>query len=241
MLDPLPDFQPIEGQKLKQVFVDQCSQMILSGKLDIGSKLPSERDLAIQMGVSRPVVHEGLLDLQAMGLITLKSRFGAIVNDYRRSGSLDLLTALLRYNQNDLKPGLLADLLDLREHIETRIALLAAQNRTEQDLLLIGQIIDKEIRTDSRQIRRLVQLDFEFHLQLALASGNQVYSLLLNSFQSIYTTYTAVFYQNPTVHAAVHTMHQELQTALQARHAGWAEEIMHRLIRHGRENLQSTP
>jgi len=51
-------------------FISRFEEMILSGKLSIGEKLPSERDLAVKLGVSRPVVHEGLIDLSIKGLIT---------------------------------------------------------------------------------------------------------------------------------------------------------------------------
>ncbi|MCK5153376.1 MAG: FadR family transcriptional regulator, partial [Spirochaetales bacterium] len=64
--------EPISTESLKDVFVSQFEDLILSGKIVSGETLPSERDLALQMGVSRPVVHEGLLELSAKGLVTIK-------------------------------------------------------------------------------------------------------------------------------------------------------------------------
>ena len=62
---------PIKTESLKDVFVLRFEELILSGKFGIGQKLPSERELALQLGVSRPVVHEGLVELSSRGLVTL--------------------------------------------------------------------------------------------------------------------------------------------------------------------------
>ena len=61
MLEQL--LEPIKTDSLKDVFVIRFEELILSGKVKIGQKLPSERELALQLGVSRPVVHEGLVEL----------------------------------------------------------------------------------------------------------------------------------------------------------------------------------
>ena len=90
---------PIEAPSLKDVFIERFESLILSGQLQIGQKLPSERELVLRLGVSRPVVHKGLVDLEAKGLVTLIPRVGAVVNDYRREGSLALLNSLVTYQK----------------------------------------------------------------------------------------------------------------------------------------------
>jgi len=57
--------KPIRTESLKDVFISRFEELILSGSFPVGQKLPSERELALQLGVSRPVVHEGLVDLAA--------------------------------------------------------------------------------------------------------------------------------------------------------------------------------
>jgi GntR family transcriptional regulator, transcriptional repressor for pyruvate dehydrogenase complex len=76
---------------IKDVFVLRFEELILSGKIKIGQKLPSERELALQLRVGRPVVYEGMVELASRGLVSIKPRFGAIVNDYRKEGSLTVL------------------------------------------------------------------------------------------------------------------------------------------------------
>ncbi|MFA6032330.1 MAG: GntR family transcriptional regulator, partial [Myxococcota bacterium] len=86
---------PLKAESLKEVFISRFEGLILSGQLATGQKLPSERELAMTLGVSRPVVHEGLVDLAAKGLVSMKPRVGAFVNDFRREGSITLLSSLL--------------------------------------------------------------------------------------------------------------------------------------------------
>ena len=78
--------KPIRTESLKDIFIKRFEELILSGTFPVGQKLPSERELAFQLGVSRPVVHEGLVDLAAKGMVTLIPRVGTIVNDYRQEG-----------------------------------------------------------------------------------------------------------------------------------------------------------
>ena len=86
MFDQLTE--PLRTDSLKDVFVLRFEELILSGKIKVGQKLPSERELALQLCVSRPVVHEGLVELASRGLVSLKPRIGATVNDYRKEGSI---------------------------------------------------------------------------------------------------------------------------------------------------------
>ena len=126
--------KPIQKKSLKDECIARFEELILSGKLSIGEKLPPERELAMMLGVGRPVIHESLLDLEYKGLVTLIPRTGAVVNDYRTKGSVNLLTSLFRYQQGELTPRLLNDVTKLRWLIEVESTKLAALNRTEDHL-----------------------------------------------------------------------------------------------------------
>ena len=89
--------KPLKAESLKEVFISRFEDLILTGKLAIGQRLPPERELAVQLGVSRPVVHEGLLDLSVKGLVTMKPRAGTVVNDYRKEGSLFMLESIFNF------------------------------------------------------------------------------------------------------------------------------------------------
>ena len=185
---------PLKAESLKEVFVSRFEEFILSGKLAIGQKLPSERELALQLGVSRPVVHEGLVDLAAKGLVTIKPRVGTVINDYRKQGSLAILSSLINYHDGAIEPKLLNSMLEMRLLFEVEAAGLAALRRNEDHMAAFREILEKEKQAGTRKLEKIVKLDFEFHHLIAMASGNIVYPLLINSFRQVYTNLSRQFF-----------------------------------------------
>lgn len=231
--------KPIKTEALKEICVARFEELIISGKLSTGQRLPPERDLALQLGVSRPVVHEALVDIAAKGLVSLKPRVGTIVNDYRKHGSLALLNSLLNYHDGKLEPKLLDGLLDMRILFEMGNAKLAARNRTDLQATELKQIINKEEKEDKRNIDNLIELDFEFHLLLAMATDNLSYPLLMNSFKQVYTNLTGLFFSNPSVLPAVLAFHRNLADAIEKRDEKTAMSVMQDLLSHGERHLRA--
>jgi len=231
--------KPIKTEALKDICVSRFEELIISGKLSTGQKLPPERELALQLGVSRPVVHEALVDIAAKGLVSLKPRVGTIVNDYRKHGSLALLNSLLNYHDGRLEPRLLDGLLEMRILFEMENARLAARNRTDQQAQELQEIVKKEEDEMNRNADNLVELDFEFHLLLAMATDNLSYPLLLNSFKQVYTNLTGLFFSNPSVIPAVHEFHANLADAVKKRDEKTAMAAMRDLLSHGEEHLRA--
>ncbi len=229
--------QPIQAISLKDVFIERFEALILSGQFAIGQRLPPERDLAIQLGVSRPVVHEGLVELAARGLVEIRPRVGTFVCDYRRDGSLALLNSLVSYGQGRLEPGLLTGLLDLRMLFEVETARLAAGRRTEADLDALSALVDAEAAADPADPDGLADLDFRFHHQLCLASGNPIYPLLIKSFEPAYKNLTRLFFLRPGAAAKAHGFHQQLIQALRAWQPEQAAAVMRDLLTHGAQVL----
>jgi len=225
--------KPVKTDSLKEICVARLEELILSGTLKSGDKLPPERDLAQQLGVSRPVVHEALVDLAAKGLVSIVPRVGTVVNDYTREGSLALLTSLINYRQGALDPRLLNGLLRMRELFETENARQAAANRTLDQMETFYRIIFEESETGSEDIDRLVNLDFEFHLQVALATGILLYPMMLNSFKPVYTNISRIFFTDSHVTDTVLALHRELVSAISDRDEVQAEQAMRRLLLHG--------
>ena len=91
-------FEKINNVSLTDLFVQQIENMILSGELEVGEQLPPARELSIQMGVSRPVISAGLIELEKLGFVEIIPRKGAFVCDYRRKGTVETLVAIMRYN-----------------------------------------------------------------------------------------------------------------------------------------------
>jgi DNA-binding FadR family transcriptional regulator len=234
-------FAPLKVQSLKDACVARLEQLILSGELHIGERLPSEREFAARIGVSRPVLHEALVDLDAKGLVRIEPRRGVFVSDYRRSGSLAMLSSLLAYHEGQFDPAFLRSLLDMRLMLESETARLAALHRSEDQLAELRSLLEREQAAGGDDPAALTGLDFSFHLAIAIASGNHVYPLIINSFRGVYTSLTGAFfgqYAGTPVAAAVRAFHARLVGAIAARDAEAAREIMVGMLRHGEEYLR---
>ena len=228
----------LEKQTLVNDFINHFEEMIISGRLAVGEKLPSERDLAAQMGVSRPVVHEGLIDLAKKGLVTRPNSGGAIINDYRKDGSLVLLESLLRYKNGEIEIKLAESTLEFRMLVEVEFARLAALNRNEQHLQEMKSILEAEKECDLNKTEEIAELDFRLHHLIALATGNIFYPLLLNSFKELYFNGTMLFFTDKDLTNEVFDFHKRLFNAINGQDEQAAAEIMYSMLEHGKMNYR---
>jgi GntR family transcriptional regulator, transcriptional repressor for pyruvate dehydrogenase complex len=228
---------PISVPTLKDAFVRQLEELILSNKLSIGEMLPSERELAVQMGVSRPVVHDGLMELAAKGLVTIKPRVGTVVNDYRKEGSLAMLSTLINHQRHQADSALLQSMLSFRRLVESETARLAALNRTQADLDELHGLLEVERQVGHDKTAAVVDADFALHHQVALASGNIIYPMMLKSFEPAYTSLTKMFFSRREVVAVVFAFHRELVGAIEDQDLERSADVMLKLLAHGVEVL----
>ena len=112
-------FSKINSVSLTDLFVQQIENMILSGELEVGQQLPAARELCALMGVSRPVVTAGLIELEKLGFVEIRPRQGAFVCDYRRKGTLETLVAVMRYNGGAMRENEVASLFEVRRSLES--------------------------------------------------------------------------------------------------------------------------
>jgi len=213
---------------------------VLSGRFEAGDRLPPERDLAESLGVSRPVVHAALVELERRGLVRVESRRGAFVEDWRRSGSTELLLSMMNYADGDLSKGLFDGLLEMRLLLESETARLAARRRTEAQLGELERVAALELVASHEPYdpRRVAVLDYDFHLAVAIASGNDVYPLVLNSFKRVYGRILERFYRDPSVVGPVFAYHRRLVDAIASRDQAGALEVMSGILEYGERNLR---
>jgi len=233
--------EPVQVNSLKEACIQRLERLILSGDLKVGAHLPPERQLAAMLDVSRPVLHQAIVELEARGLVRIVPRRGVIVNDFRTNGSLALLTSLLSYHEGDLDPALKQSMIDVRLLIERETARLAALHRTDEQLQQLNHIVEQEQAFDRCNVRGLVELDFSFHLHVALASGNAMYPLIMNSFKDVYTNLTGQFFTRYCQDAAtideVYDYHRRLVTAIADRDEEAAAAVMVEMLNHGAQKL----
>jgi GntR family transcriptional regulator, transcriptional repressor for pyruvate dehydrogenase complex len=234
-------FAPLKVQSLKEACIARLEELILSGELKIGERLPPERDFAARIGVSRPVLHEALVDLDAKGLVRIAPRHGVFVSDYRRSGSLAILSSLLAYHDEKMDPAFIQSLIDMRRVVETETARLAAVRRSQEQLVELQTLLEDEADAAGRDPQLLTDLDFSFHLSVAIASGNLVYPLIINSFKSVYTSLTGEFFRKyfgSSIVETVHQFHVQSVEAIVRQDSDAAVSTMIAMLAHGETYLK---
>ena len=179
-------FNKITALSLTDLFVQQIENMILSGELAVGEQLPPARELSIKMGVSRPVIYAGLVELEKLGFVEVRPRQGVYVCDYRRKGSMETLVAIMRYNGGALRQNEVRSLLETREAMESLCVKLVCERVSTGELEQLSPILDG-IR-DAKDPEEAAEQTFVFHHELAVLSGNVLMPLLYHSFhpQGVY-------------------------------------------------------
>ena len=174
------EFKKISAPTLHELFVDQLEHLILSGKLQIGEKLPPERQLAEMMQVSRSVVNSGINELEKKGFLVIKPRSGTYVADYRRKGTMDTLMAIMKYNGGRIRNEEIRSIFELRMALDSFVAKLCIDRISEEEIQLLYEKIE-DIRTAQNK-SDAIRAAFEFQHEFALASGNTLIPLVFQSF-----------------------------------------------------------
>ncbi|MBV1704738.1 MAG: FadR family transcriptional regulator [Hyphomicrobiales bacterium] len=151
-------FQAVQTQKLYQRVADQLAGLIRAGELKPGARLPAERDLARQLGVSRPTLREAMIALEIAGLVEVRTGAGITVRDATAAGRIDAGPSAF-------------DLLAARKLVEGETAALAAAARTDIDVAALDQAIASH-RADFARGGDGFGADRAFHLAIARAAGN---------------------------------------------------------------------
>src|SRR5262245_59184094 len=132
--------QPVNRRSVPEDVFEQIVTEVLSGEMQPGETLPSERRLAEVLGVSRPAVREALKRLTAAGLVEVRQGDATTVRDFRRHAGLDLLPRLL-IRAGELDLAVVRSILETRLHNGPKVAELAARRRGPEFAGLIEETL----------------------------------------------------------------------------------------------------
>lgn len=169
-------YKPLRNGRLYEQIVDQIEQQILAGTLNTGDRLPPERQLAAQFGVSRTAVREAVKALRQRGLIEVYPGRGTFVTNDTRQALQDSFGLAMRLSQQD---GFI-HLIELREMIEPTIAAKAAERATDEQIAEMAYWVTHMDGVLMRP-KAFISADLAFHNALAKASQNPLLPTLLNS------------------------------------------------------------
>ena len=158
-------------QRIADAVASELEARILEGSLKPGNRLPSERDLAVEMGVSRPSLREAIQKLISRGLLSSRHGGGTFVTDSLEAPFVDPWQQML-----DEHPRLQEDMLEFRHTLEAEAAALAANRATDADLERLERCFTNlEVLFQGDDLIAQVIADLAFHQAIAEATHNVIF------------------------------------------------------------------
>lgn len=225
--------RPVTTQRASEAIYEQIKDLILTGGLKPGDRLPSERSLMESLQRSRPTIREALRMLEHAGFIrTVPGTNGAVVREPGADEAQESLMSLLQTNKVTI-----GELSEYRLANETAVARWAADRRSEEDIAGLETILDEaEALLPERRFEEFIDHDAAFHSALARAGENGVAALLAQILSRLTEPLMleAVRRQgeeeNRDMCSRVLAMHREILNAVAAGDGGAAERAMARHI-----------
>ena len=212
-------FQKVQSEKLSAAVLKQIELLILRGILRPGDRLPSERELAEKMGVSRPSLREAVAELQSRGLLEARAGAGIFVANVMGAEFSETLVRLFADHDEAM-----FDYISFRRDMEGMAAERAARLGSDTDLKVINAIFTKmEAAHTKRNPAEEAQLDAEFHLSIIEASHNVVMLHMMRAMfellrEGVFYNRQIMFRQRTTRDTLL-DQHRAINDALQARDA----------------------
>ena len=169
----LENLNRIKVESPVDLIISQIKELISSGAIKPGEKLPPERKLAEHLGVSRGQVREAINKLKFYGILKVRPQSGTEVAGIGIQAIEGLITDILKIEKHDFK-----SLVDTRVLLEKEAARLAAIHRTDDDIVKMSNALDLYENVLSSK-NTAVEEDLLFHIKIAEASGNSVLKSLM--------------------------------------------------------------
>lgn len=212
-----------DSKNLKASFVELMKAKILSGELKPGDRLPPERELALEVGISRGSVNQGILDLERMGFLRIVPRRGTFVAEYVKNATPDTLTAIMGYDSTLIDSTLFKDLMQLRILVERECARLACANLTPASLKTLRARLEAIYSADADGLADAVYM---YHKCITEISCNAAYAMVFQSFGKMIKNLIRAHYSNPGERESSLSKFEMLTAAIARRDAFEADNNM---------------
>ena len=227
-------YQRVSRERLYEQIADHVEELVSSGKLQQGDRLPPERELAERLGVARGVVREAVKLLGARGLVTVIPGRGTFIAEMSPDAISDHLGRFFRLGSKSH-----SDLNELRRILEVEIAFLAAQRATPADFEEMQQAIqamDEYIESAEEYI----VADMDFHLALAKAAQNEMFPLLIEVIADLLRESRQVIFQVSGAPQRGQLWHRRIYDAIERQDASAAREAMQQHMQQVAEDARAS-
>jgi DNA-binding FadR family transcriptional regulator len=224
--------QTVESSRLYRQIAEQLRGLIAQGEFAAGTRLPAERDLARQLGVSRPSVREALIALEVEGWVEVRTGSGIYVQPPKlREGAIAARPPAREVSGVEWGP---LQLMQARELVEAEVAALAARHARKPQVALIASALE-QMREQAGSGVEPRGGDEAFHTAVAQACGNEVLADTVRSYWS--ARHGPLFlrlgehFENPASWSAALVEHAAVLEAIRARDAAAARAAMQQHLR----------
>jgi GntR family transcriptional repressor for pyruvate dehydrogenase complex len=207
---------------LAERVTEQIKTYIVDGQLQPGDRMPPERELARQFGVSRTVVREAVRALMAQGLLEVRAGSGSVVRNPSAESVAQSMALFLRVGRDNFDYH---KVIEVRRLLEIEIAGLAAQRRSVEDLDALTALLE-EMPTVGDNRDEWLKNDIAFHAVLAQATKNELFALLLDSITDIMVTVRRLGFTVPDAAARAFKYHSAIFEQVQRGDQAGAREAM---------------
>lgn len=191
-------------------------ESIWSGRFPPGTILPAERELSELIGVTRTTLREVLQRLARDGWLTIQHGKPTKVNNFWETCGLNILETLARLDQEGI-PELVDNLLAARTNLSAVFIRSAIRNNQEQAISIISRY--KTLEEDGKVF---AQFDYQLNHDLALASGNKVFVLMMNGFRGMYSRIGGYYFSYQSARDVAKNFYSQL---LEVAEKGEFEEV----------------
>lgn len=213
-------FNLIKPSRISETIVEQIRSAILSGELNIGDRLPSEKDLAANFGVSKSSLREAYRVLEAYGLLEIKQGMagGAFVKEVDIRTIKDSLVNYFFFQNPSIH-----EYTQVRTFIEPEIVKICAKKITVEE---IKELEDNIAAMEEEGENFLSDLDSTFHKKLVDIAGNNILSLVVDSVQTALINVKRLLHTDETFLKMVCKGHKDIVAALSDRDPDRAGAVM---------------
>ena len=208
-------------QKPAELSENRLIRAILDGQFPIDSNLPSERELAVSLGVTRPTLRETLQRLGRDGWLEIRQGKPTRVRNYWAEGNLGVLGAIAQ-NPGSLPAGFPANVLAIRTLLAPDYTRLAVERAAGQvvELLLPFQALEDEAQV-------FTDWDWRLQIELTLLSGNPVFTLIYNGFAGLYQVLGVAYFTRADYRALSQQFYRDLLACAEAGDGPAAEQLVY--------------
>ena len=227
-------YSPVQSSRLYEQIVEQVEARILSGELEQGARLPAERELAEQLGVSRTAVREATKALREKGLVEVHPGRGTFVSGATSSAVRSSLGRILRFRKGQSAD----DLVAVRELLEPEIAAMAAE-RADADQLAVMRKAVEAMDASLDAAEPFIEADLQFHLALAEGTGNSLIPLLIDPIVDLLREQRTQIFYIPGGAARGQMHHKRILRAVSRRDSKAARAAMRDHLKQVRQDSQT--